>query len=111
MKKLIKGLVTIIIVGVALLYITDYNYILKGIRVVYLTGHTTAFIDDFKYFETETISASNNSQPWPKSKDYNTVAPTQKLSEIHKELETIAFLIIKYDSIHCARRAAPRAMI
>ena len=99
MKKLIKGLVTIIIVGVALLYITDYNYILKGIRVVYLTGHTTAFIDDFKYFETETISASNNSQPWPKSKDYNTVAPTQKLSEIHKELETIAFLIIKNDSI------------
>jgi outer membrane protein OmpA-like peptidoglycan-associated protein len=36
-------------------YIFDYDYILKGIRVVYFTGHVTAFIDDYPYFENDTV--------------------------------------------------------
>ena len=100
MKKFFTWFLGVLVVLVALLYITDYNYILKGIRVVYLTGHSTAFIDDFNYFENETIPASNNPQPWPKASDYNTVKPTNKLTQTNKALGTIAFLIIKNDSIY-----------
>ncbi len=81
------------------LYITGYGYILKGVWVVYLHGHTTAFIDDFEYFENDTISASTHPQSWPIHKKYNTVEETALLSKTNEDLGTIAFLIIKNDSI------------
>ncbi|MFT4848643.1 MAG: CubicO group peptidase (beta-lactamase class C family) [Salibacteraceae bacterium] len=99
MKKTIKWFIGIIAVLIALLYLTDYDYILKGVRVVYLTGHTTAYIDDHPSFENERIPASSNPQPWSIHKGYNKVQPTQKLSETHNKLGTIAFLVIKNDSI------------
>jgi len=99
MKKFLAWFLGIIAAIVLVLYLTDYNYILKGIRVVYLTGHTTAFIDDFKYFDSETIPASTNPQPWPKAEDYNTIQPTERLTQTNKELGTVAFLIIKNDSL------------
>ena len=99
MKKIIKWIIGPIGLIVGLLYLTDYDYILKGVRVVYLTGHTTAYIDDHPSFENEIIPASSKPQPWAKHDDYNTVEATTKLSEINTELGTIAFLIIKNDSI------------
>ena len=99
MKRFLKWLIGLLILVIAVLYLTDFNYILKGVRVVYLTGHTTAFIDDHSYFENEVIPASTNPQPWPLHKDFNTVGPTAKLLSTNGELGTVAFLIIKNDSI------------
>ncbi|WP_026451190.1 serine hydrolase domain-containing protein [Aequorivita capsosiphonis] len=98
-KKFFKWIFVILFAIVIGLYFTGNAYILKGIWVVYLHGHTTAYIDDFKYFENDEIPASKNPQPWPIHKDYNTVAATKKLSKTNTELGTIAFLIIKNDSI------------
>ncbi len=97
--KFLKWISILLIVSVIGLYATGYGYILKGVWIVYLHGHTTAYIDDFKYFETEKIPASTNPQPWPIHKDYNTVEATPVLSEINETLGTVAFLIIKNDSI------------
>ena len=99
MKKFLKWFSSILSIIIVLLYITDYDYILKGVRVVYLTGHTTAYIDDYPSFENERIPASSNPQPWSIHEDYNKIEPTQKLSETHNEFGTIAFLVIKNDSI------------
>ncbi len=88
-----------LIVFVIGLYITGYGYILKGVWVVYIHGYTTAYIDDFKFFETEEIAASTNPQPWPIHTDYNSVEATKALSEINDTLGTVAFLVIKNDSI------------
>ncbi|MAP53575.1 serine hydrolase [Altibacter sp.] len=99
MKRFLLWFVGILISIVILLYITDYNYILKGVRVVYLTGHTTAFIDDHVYFENDTIQTGTAAQPWPIHNEYNTMAPTRRLMELNKELGTVAFLIIKNDSL------------
>lgn len=84
---------------ILLLYITDYEYILKGVRVVYFTGHTTAFIDDHVYFENDTIAPSNTPQPWPLHKNYNSMSASATLTETNETLGTVAFLIIKNDSI------------
>lgn len=89
----------IVLVLIMFLYITDYGYILKGVRVVYLTGHITAYIDDHPYFENVEIEASDTPQPWPKHEAYNSVPPTQYLSETNTQLGTVAFLIIKNDSL------------
>lgn len=98
-KRILKWFVGILVFLIVLAYITDYDYILKGVRVVYLTGHTTAFIDDHVYFENETIPASTTPQPWPKHSDFNKVQPTEALVETHNTFGTVAFLIIKNDSI------------
>ncbi|WP_034260151.1 serine hydrolase domain-containing protein [Altibacter lentus] len=99
MKRFLLWFGGILTVMILLLFITDYNYILKGVRVVYLTGHTTAFIDDHVYFVNDTIPAGVAPQPWPKHSVYNEVSPTERLSEINKALGTVAFLIIKNDSL------------
>ena len=62
-KKFLKGLLFLILLCVVLLYIFDYDYILKGVRVVYMTGHTTAYLDDYEYFDNRTIEKGNGTTP------------------------------------------------
>lgn len=83
---------------VLLMYIFDVEYILKAVRVTYLNGYKTAFLDDYKYFDNRTI-ANGVAQPWNTSVQYNTIATTEKLALTHQELKTTAFMIIKNDSI------------
>lgn len=87
-----------IILLVIIAYITDYEYILKGVRVVYMTGHVTAYIDDYPHFENEEIG-NGTPQPWALHKAYNIAKATPILEETHQKLGTVAFLIIKNDSI------------
>jgi CubicO group peptidase (beta-lactamase class C family) len=98
-KQFFKVLILVVLLCVALLYITDYDYILKGVRVVYLTGHTTAYIDDYPNFENMDIPVGNHPQAWPMHGNYNRVSATPVLSEINNELGTVAFLVIKNDSL------------
>lgn len=98
-KGFLKGLASLVIITVAVAYLTDHEYILKGVRVVYLTGHTTAYIDDHPYFENMQIPPSTQPQPWPEHKNYNQTQPTKKLKAYNDQLGTVAFLIIKNDSI------------
>ncbi len=97
--KILKWFFILLIVAIIGLYSTGYGYIIKGIWVVYLHGHTTAFIDDFKYFENDEIPASTNPQPWPIHVDYNKAKASKKLAEANEKLGTVAFLVIKNDSI------------
>lgn len=98
-KKVLKWTAMIIALLLIILYIFDYGYIIRGARIVYLTGHNTAFIDDYPYFENDTIANGNHIDPWPLHKNYNTVEPTEKLAKTNQDLGTIAYLIIKNDSI------------
>ncbi len=99
LKKLSKWLLGIIGTLVIASYIFDYDYILKGVRVVYFTGHVTAFIDDHPYFENDTIKKGTTSDEWPLHKNYNLNTPTKTLTSTNNDLGTVAFLIIKNDSI------------
>lgn len=99
LKRIFQYTVSLLTLAFIILYIAGYGYIIKGIQVVYLTGHTTAFITDHVYFENEIIRPSNQPQLWKNHKDYNTVPATETLSETNEKLGTIAFLIIKDDRI------------
>ena len=101
MKKILKIFLALLLATgllIALLFIFDYGYIFKGINVIYMQGHSTAYIDDYTEFDNRTIEAGEI-QPWPLHEDYNTVSPTNELKELNNELQTVAFLIIKNDSI------------
>ena len=83
---------------IILMYIFNVDYLLRAIRTIYFRGETTAFLDDYKEFPNRTIEAGA-AQPWAVHKEYNKIKPTKRLQEAHKELETVAYLIIKNDSI------------
>ena len=89
-----KWLVIIIIFLIIGLYATGYGYVFKGIRVVYLTGHTTAFIDDHPYFTNRTIQNAN-SQPWEMHPKFGSITSSSGLDNLNEKYGTVAFLIIK----------------
>ncbi len=99
LKKCLKVFSISIAICIALLYIFDYDYILKGVRVVYGTGHTTAYIDDYPHFDNRTISKGDTSIPWALHQHYNTTKSTTRLDSVNIKLGTVAYLIIKNDSI------------
>lgn len=102
MKFLLRffvGLLLIFGIITLLLYVYNFEYILKGIQTTYLSGYTTAYIDDFTEFDNRVIEAGNAPQPWPQHPNYNQLQETEELEQLHEELETIAFLIIQNDSI------------
>ena len=47
--KYLKKIFIVIVVLFSIIYTFDLNYFIKGIRVVYLNGYTTVYIDDNEY--------------------------------------------------------------
>ena len=97
-KRILFVLLGFIILCVGLLYLFNKEYLLKGIRITYLKGYTTAYIDDYPEFDNRKIEAGQP-QTWPEHTAYNSVKATKKLQQINQKLGTVAFLIIKNDSI------------
>ena len=97
-KKLLKFLIVLFGLTIALLYITDTDYLIKAVRTIYAKGYTTAYLEDYKEFDNQTIE-NDIPQPWPNHKDYNIAKETDGLKAINKTNGTIAYVIIKNDSI------------
>lgn len=97
--KIFLWIVAVLASITLLLYVFNFDYLITAVRTIYLNGHTTAFLDDYKYFSNQSIPKSTTPQPWAISKDYNSVKPTTELENWHKETGSVAFLIIKNDSI------------
>ena len=98
-QKILKWIAIIFAVLIALIYAFDVDYILKGTRVIYLTGNNTAYLSDYKHFDNRIIEPSPVAEPWAKHNKYNTIEETEELAAINKLRETKAFLVIKNDSI------------
>ncbi|MEC9134716.1 MAG: serine hydrolase [Bacteroidota bacterium] len=99
MKKILLGLVFFLAIAFSLIYVSKYNYLLRGISTVYLTGHTTAYLTDYKKFYNESILKSAQPQPWPLHDFYNQFLTNNALEDYHKDRKTVAYLVIKSDSI------------
>ena len=69
LKKFFKWLLILIILIIAVLYITDTDYLLKAVRTIYLNGHSTAFLEDYKYFDNSVVEAGET-HPWPEHTNY-----------------------------------------
>jgi len=100
MKRFFSTLIFIVLVAVSLLYLSDYSYLLRGVTKIYFTGHTTAFLSDYQQFENRVLPASENPQPWPLHKNYNSVDLSERLEVFHRETKTVAFVMFKNDSLY-----------
>tara|TARA_A100001015_G_scaffold4017_3_gene5283 strand:- start:24399 stop:25574 length:1176 start_codon:yes stop_codon:yes gene_type:complete len=83
----------------SLLYISKYNYLLRGISTIYLQGHTTAFLEDYKSFSNHTVSGAENIDSWPLHSRYNLFDLDDDLENYNKDRKTVAYLIFKSDSL------------
>jgi len=100
MKRFFSSLIFVLLVAVSLLYLSDYNYLLRAVNKIYFTGHTTAFLSDYQQFENRLLPASENPQPWPLHKNYNSVDLSERLEAFHRETKTVAFVMFKNDSLY-----------
>ena len=98
LKKFLKWILILLVLIVAILYITDTDYLLKAVRTIYIKGHTTAYLEDYKEFDNKEV-ANGTPQPWPNHLEYNSVKETDALQKMNTDLGTIAYVIIKNDSI------------
>ena len=59
MSKILKWVFIIITSLILLIYAFNIEYLIKGVRTIYLTGNNTAFISDYEYFDNREIANSN----------------------------------------------------
>lgn len=98
LSKVFKWFAITVVILVLLAFIFKVDYLFTAVRTIYFNGHKTAFLYDYAYFPTREVKAGK-AQPWAFSKAYNTVKATDTLEKYNKELQTVAYLIIKNDSI------------
>lgn len=97
-KKFLIWFIITICGLIILMYVFDVDYLLRAVKTTYLRGETTAFLSDYEEFSNRTIE-KGTPQPWAIALDYNSVPETEKLAQTHRDLKTVAYLIIKNDSI------------
>ena len=85
-----------IIVSSRFQYFDDFK---SMISLVIRSQNTKASLDDYKFFDNVEIKKSSSPFEWPKHKLYNQIGSSKTLDSVHKKNETVAFLVIKNDSI------------
>jgi len=61
--------------------------------------YNLADIDDNKIFEQRVVAAPKVAQPWPKAVDYNRLPVPEELARLHRDLSSVAFLVVKDGSL------------
>jgi len=102
MKKrssLLKNIALGLVVFVAGLFVSGYGYLFElGAKAIEI-GRTTAGLEDYVHFDVREIPKSDTPQAWALHSNYNNVPATENLKKLHKAHKSVAFLIIKNDSI------------
>jgi CubicO group peptidase (beta-lactamase class C family) len=92
MKKFLKWFLILIVVTLAVFYISGNGWVIKALIYNYVN------IDDYTIFENREVKA-NNPRPWNIASDYNKKEISDRLKKQLEENSSVAFLIIKNDSI------------
>lgn len=104
MKKLIRllaGFSLLIVLLILIAYSTGNGYLMKGLWASYLHGYNSASIGDARFFDTHTIDAPGRYEEWPLHASYNQQPLSAPLTAMLEKTKTVAFLVIKEDSILC----------
>ena len=98
-KKIIIIFSISIIISLGLIFKSETLYLFDLVKTISKTKRTVADITDYKFFDNIDIPKSENPQAWPLHEDFNKTKSTAKLNKTNDRLGTVAFLIIKNDSL------------
>lgn len=96
MKKLLKILLSLSLISIILsliAFLTGNKHLFSVIR------HNFPGIDDYKIFSNRKIRKSEQPKAWKITKEYNTIRLSSRLRKKLEQLRSIAFLVIRDDSI------------
>ncbi len=96
--RLLLALVLLLLLAAFALWLSGNSYLFKGVWATYLHGKNSATITDGRYFDQRRIAASQP-QAWPVGSNYNQMELSERLRQSLEQTESIAFLVIKNDSI------------
>lgn len=99
MKQFLRYSLGAILLFLLVLYISPYNFVFIAAKQAIKTGRDTAFLEDYQYFDNAVVKASNSPEEWPKHAQYNSIPLSDKITEVHKKYESVAFLVIHKDSL------------
>lgn len=99
MKQFFRYTLGAIVLSLLILYISPYNFIFIAAKQAIKTGRDTAFLEDYQYFDNNVVKASENPEEWPKHTQYNSIPLSNKINQVHKTYESVAFLVIHQDSL------------
>ena len=99
MKQFFRYTLGAIVLSLLILYISPYNFIFIAAKQAIKTGRDTAFLEDHQYFDNNVVKASENPEEWPKHTQYNSIPLSNKINQVHKTYESVAFLVIHQDSL------------
>lgn len=94
MKKVLRYFLIFLVLLNLLILVTGNAYVYKALLYNYVG------IDDLDLFYTREVK-TGKPQPWPFSAGYNKAPMPDSLKAVNERLQTIAFLVIKDDSIAC----------
>ena len=99
MKKKILSVISLILLFLCFQFSSELFYLSELASTIYKIQRTEADITDYQYFDNIEIPKSKNPKAWAIHKNYNKTLMTNNLKILHEEFGTVAFLIIKNDSI------------
>jgi len=98
MKKGLKYLLIIFVLLNLLIVLSGKSWLYKAISITYLKGHPSSYIHDFIHFPANAIETGAH-QKWAIANNYNTTKLPDFIKPVNDNLETVAFMVIKNDSI------------
>jgi CubicO group peptidase (beta-lactamase class C family) len=106
--KIIGVVCVLLLLLYGLVWVSPYKYLIKGVRLTYLVGESSASYLDWKGFSTRVIS--NN----PENKIIQPVATNNKSVELSKVLEAMltkteagSYLVYRNDTLVCEKYFGP----
>ncbi|WMJ75607.1 serine hydrolase [Cytophagaceae bacterium ABcell3] len=91
-KALLIFLLFILLVNIGIILL-DKRFVYRAL------WYNFVGIDDYRIFHNREISASPDPQPWPLASEYNQYELSPNLRQGLERLRTVAFLVVKEDSI------------
>src|SRR5690606_25486925 len=90
--RTVQFILAIVLLLVAVLYITGNDYIIRGVQLTYMKGHNTANIDDYQDFDNNLILAGKP-QVWEQHELYNKIPLTDTLQHELERFQSIGFFV------------------
>jgi CubicO group peptidase (beta-lactamase class C family) len=101
-KKILFALIIILALLNIAIWVTGSTYIYKGVANTYLKGRSGPSIIEYDIFDNRTIE-TGEPQEWDFSHGYNTNIVDDSLLMEMEKYQTVAYLVIKDDSIQYER--------
>jgi CubicO group peptidase (beta-lactamase class C family) len=98
LKKIGKWLLIIFIILNLAIIVFGKTYLYKGVANTYLKGRSGPSVSEYKIFDNREVKAGNY-QKWNTSAAYNSKSITDAALQDFMQLQTIAFVVVKNDSM------------